>query len=153
MCWPITDEARQGLLPDFYHLRGQVSDGPAINPGTLGAHLAEAFGKGKMYDLQRLAGRGWLVHAPCRIIDVSQSADAVTLCVEGWGASGSDRPYRVLISGVSTKPEAVERRRLNGPEQDRFEHAPFDFEASLGLLTIEVAGPMKIRVRVRSIER
>jgi len=153
MCWPITDEARQGLLPDFYHLKGQVSDGPAINPGTTEAHLAEAFGTGRMYDLRRLAGRGWLVHAPCRILDVSQSADAVTLCVEGWGASGSDRPYHVLVSGIRGKPGTVDRCRSSGPEQDRFEPAPFDFDAALGLLVIEAAGPMKIRVRVRSIER
>jgi len=146
MSWPTTDKARQGLLPDFYHLNGQISDGPAINPGTVGAHVPEVFDKGAMYDLQRLVSRGWLIHAPCAILDVNQSADTVTMTVAGWGASGSDRPYRVLISGVSAKPDAVERCRLGRPEQDRLEPAPFDFDASLGLLIIEAAGPMKIRV-------
>jgi hypothetical protein len=147
MSWPATDAARQGLLPDFYHLRGQVSDGPAINPGTVEAHLPEAFGGGRMYDLRRIAGLGWLIHAPCSILDVSQSADCVTLSVAGWGARSGDRPYHVLISGISAKPGAVERCGLSGPEPDRFEPAPFDFNASLGLLIIEAAGPTRIRIR------
>ncbi|NLH16123.1 MAG: hypothetical protein GX455_06060, partial [Phycisphaerae bacterium] len=40
--WPTTDTDRQGLLPDFFLLNDQVSDGPAINPGTVGAHLPDA---------------------------------------------------------------------------------------------------------------
>jgi len=153
MSWPTPDKTRQGLLPDFYHLKGQVSDGPAINPGTLQAHVPEAFDTGTMYDVQCLTSRGWLIHAPCKILDVNQAIDAVTLAVAGWGALGRGRPYRVLISGMSTQPEAVERCRLSGPEQDLFEPAPFEFNTSLGLLTIEARGPMRIRVRIRSMGR
>jgi len=45
MTWDLTDAERQGLLPDFYDLRGQVGAGPAINPGTVQAHLAELYGR------------------------------------------------------------------------------------------------------------
>src|SRR5688500_11826110 len=38
--WPSSDAQRQGLLPDFFHLREQRADGPAINPGTLQANAA-----------------------------------------------------------------------------------------------------------------
>ncbi|MHC4570441.1 MAG: hypothetical protein ACYTE3_32425, partial [Planctomycetota bacterium] len=62
MTWPRTDVERQGLLPDFFDLRGQISQGPAINPGTVQAHLAELYGKGKIYDVKRLARRGWFIH-------------------------------------------------------------------------------------------
>ncbi|MHC4520845.1 MAG: hypothetical protein ACYTAS_19820, partial [Planctomycetota bacterium] len=50
MTWPATDAKRQGLLPDFFHLRAQVSDGPAINPGTVQAHVPELFDEGRLYD-------------------------------------------------------------------------------------------------------
>ncbi|MBM4090197.1 MAG: hypothetical protein FJ276_12365, partial [Planctomycetes bacterium] len=43
--FPIEDQERQGLLPDFFHLKAQQSDGPAISPGTVQANLAEAYGK------------------------------------------------------------------------------------------------------------
>ncbi|MHC4728361.1 MAG: hypothetical protein ACYS17_14165, partial [Planctomycetota bacterium] len=40
MSWPVTDKERQGLLPDFFYLESQIADGPAINPGTVQAHIA-----------------------------------------------------------------------------------------------------------------
>ncbi|MHC4205540.1 MAG: hypothetical protein ACYSTT_12880, partial [Planctomycetota bacterium] len=64
MTWPKTDEQRQGLLPDFFEFREQISAGPAINPGTVQAHLPELYDKGKIYDVKRLPDRGWFVHAP-----------------------------------------------------------------------------------------
>jgi hypothetical protein len=146
MCWPATDAARQGLLPDFYHLKGQVSDGPAINPGTLEAHLAEAFDKGRMYDLRRLEGEGWLIHAPCSILSVTESSGRVTLTLSGWGAHAGTRPYHVLISGVKVRPVTVERRSLTGPDNGPQEPAVFEFDPSLGLLVIEAAGPTELRL-------
>ncbi len=146
MCWPATDAARQGLLPDFYHLKGQVSDGPAINPGTIEAHLAEAFDRGRMVDLRRLDGEGWLIHAPCSILKVTESSGRVTLTLAGWGARAGTRPYHVLISGVKVRPVTIERRSQTRPDRGPLEPAVFEFDPSLGLLVIEAAGPTELRV-------
>ena len=70
--WPTKDADRQGLLPDYFLLNDQVSDGPAINPGTVGAHLPEAYGQGKLYDVRRLKGKAWFVHAPCEITSIAE---------------------------------------------------------------------------------
>ncbi len=66
MTWPTSDKKRQGLLPDFYHLRAQISDGPAINPGTVQSHVPELFGQGRLYDVRRIAGPKWFVHCALR---------------------------------------------------------------------------------------
>ena len=67
MTWRETDDKRPGLLPDYFDLRGQVGAGPAINPGTVQAHLPELYGIGKMYDVRRVPGRKCFIHAPCKI--------------------------------------------------------------------------------------
>ena len=103
MSWPQSDEQRQGLLPDFYDLRAQVAAGPAINPGTVQAHLAELYGKGKIYDVKKLPHRGWFVHAPCKISDIREDEESVTLTSDGWGG----KQYYVLISGIETEPSEV----------------------------------------------
>jgi hypothetical protein len=103
MTWSKTDEQRQGLLPDFFDFRAQIAAGPAINPGTAQAHLAELYGKGKIYDAKRLPNRDWFVHAPCTISDISEDEDCVTLTTEGWG----NKQYYVLISGIEKEPREV----------------------------------------------
>jgi len=103
MSWPQSDEQRQGLLPDFFDLRAQVAAGPAINPGTVQAHLAELYGKGKIYDVKKLPRRGWFVHAPCAISDIREDQESVTFTTDGWGG----KQYYVLISGIETEPGEV----------------------------------------------
>jgi hypothetical protein len=102
MTWPSADTERQGLLPDFFHLESQISDGPAINPGTVGAHLPEAFGQGTLYDFHRFQN-GWILHAPCAITDISETADTLRFALAGWG----DRPYHILLSGVDKTPKDI----------------------------------------------
>jgi hypothetical protein len=108
MTWPTTDKERQGLLPDYFFLVDQISDGPAINPGTAGAHVPELFGKGTMYDLKKLNKQGCFVHAPCAISDIKENADEVTFTVDGWGGE----PFYILISGFKSKPKIIAK-----PEQ------------------------------------
>ncbi len=130
MTWPVTDEERQGLLPDFFHLRAQVSDGPAINPGTVQAHVPELFEKGRLYEVRKLGGWNWFIHAPCAISDISVRAGSVTFVADGWGAW----PYTVLISGVTKMPAAV------SPD------AGVRFDARRKLLTIPLSGPSRIEI-------
>ena len=110
MSWPVSDDKRQGLLPDFYFLVEQISDGPAINPGTVEAHLPELFGKGRMYDLKRLPKRGWFLIAPCQITSVEETAESVSFGVDGWG----DRQFYVIVSGMDKST-----RQFTATDSDR----------------------------------
>jgi hypothetical protein len=131
MIWPATDEKRQGLLPDFFHLRAQVSDGPAINPGTVQAHVPELFGEGRLYDMRKLPSRNWFIHAPCAIRDVAEHSNSVTFNTDGWGS----RPYTVLISGVSRAPVVV------SPDAD------VHFDSQQKLLTVSLSGASWVQIR------
>jgi len=139
MTWPQSDRKRQGLLPDFFHLRAQISDGPAINPGTVQAHVPELFGQGRLYDVRRVDARDWFIHAPCEIDELRQSADLVSFAVGGWG----DASFTVLISGVSERPPGVTVRGPGGSAVD----AGARFDSELKLLTIPLTGPSEIQLR------
>jgi hypothetical protein len=103
MCFPIGDaQQRGGLLPDYYLLRQQISDGPAINPGTLQAHLAEAYGKTPMYSVTRLSS-GALVHVPGEVRQEKSAEGALKLAVTTWPESAC----KVLITRVGKAPERV----------------------------------------------
>jgi hypothetical protein len=131
MTWPATDEKRQGLLPDFFHLRAQVSDGPAINPGTVQAHVPELFEKGRLYDVRKLDDRDGFIHAPCAIRELRQDKEAVHFVVDGWGT----KPYTVLFSGVTKEPAVVR------PDAD------VRFHSQQKLLTVSVSGPSEVEIR------
>jgi hypothetical protein len=132
MTWPTTDTERQGLLPDFYHLRAQISGGPAINPGTVQAHVPELFDAGRLYDVRKAHAANWFIHAPCAITDLHEEGRSVTFTVDGRG----DRPYTVLIAGLTEKPDAV-----NAPETH--------FDSQQQLLTIRLKGPSRISIQHR----
>ena len=103
MCFPIGDaQQRGGLLPDYYLLRQQISDGPAINPGTLQAHLAEAYGKTPMYSVTRLSS-GALVHVPGDVREEKSAEGTLKLTVTTWPESAC----KVLITRVGKAPEKV----------------------------------------------
>ncbi|RKX45888.1 MAG: hypothetical protein DRP64_04040 [Verrucomicrobia bacterium] len=98
--FPLDDEERQGLLPDFFHLKAQKSDGPAISPGTVQANLAEAYGATPIYDARRLGDSGMIVHVPGGIRDTQVDDKAITIEIDGWY---SDK-YRVRITHVPAAP-------------------------------------------------
>jgi len=103
MTFPLTDAERQGLLPDFFLLREQISDGPAINPGTVGAGLPDAFGRGPQYCMTRI-GPGMIAHAPGAITGTNHEAGVARFHVEGWPRT----PYAILVSGLPKVPSSVE---------------------------------------------
>ena len=139
MTWPESDRERQGLLPDFFHLRAQISDGPAINPGTVQAHMPELFGRGQLYDVRRVEGRNWFIHAPCEIDDLDTSDDSLRFAVDGWG----DATFHVLISGVPNELSGV---TVRAPGEDATA-AETHFHPELRLLIIKLTGPSEIRLR------
>jgi hypothetical protein len=104
MTWPTNDTRRQGLLPDVFDPRTQTGDGPAINPGTVQAHVPELFDKGTLYDVRRLSKEGCFLHAPCAIRNLRETQDEVTFTVDGWGR----KVFYVLLSGVKEEPAQVQ---------------------------------------------
>ena len=145
MTWPAGDAKRQGLLPDVFELRAQLRDGPAINPGTVQAHVPELFNQGRLYDVRRLTIRGGFVHAPCAIRDFREASDSVTFAVDGWGRN----PYYVLIAGVDRKPAAVAIAGI-GPRRTSQQPAgqgQARFNPQQRLLAISLSQPCEIHVR------
>ncbi len=135
MSWPVTDEKRQGLLPDIFELRAQYRDGPAINPGTVQAHVPELFGQGCLYDVRRLGGRSVFVHAPCAIRDVEDDSGSTSFVVDGWPG----RPCYVLVSGLPTEPTVAVRQAATAPQ--------IRFDSEQRLLTVAVTGTSRIELR------
>jgi hypothetical protein len=141
MTWRRTDEERQGLLPDFFDFRGQIGEGPAINPGTVQAHLAELYGKGTIYDLKKLSDRGWFVHAPCAISNIREDGGSVTLIIDGWG----EKRYYVLISGIQQEPRKVSIRKAV-EDSDAFKSATRHFNSENKILVVTLKGKSEIRI-------
>ena len=145
MSWPLTDTSRQGLLPDFFDLREQIGAGPAINPGTVQAHLPEFYEKGKIYDVKKLRNRGWFIHAPCVVNDIHEDKDAVTFIADGWG----DRPYYVLISGVEEEPTEVVAGKVieKGVKSARLKSVDYEFYREHKCLIVALEGRSKVQIR------
>jgi hypothetical protein len=145
MTWPTADEKRKGLLPDFWDLEAQVGAGPAINPGTVQAHVSEVYGKGKIYDVKKLRHRGWFIHAPCAIGNIKQDEKAVTFTVDGW----SDEPYYVLICGIEEEPAGVRACRIaeKSGKVRTYRSAKREFHGEYGNLVIRLEGRSEIQVR------
>ncbi|MFH1884926.1 MAG: hypothetical protein ABIL62_19695, partial [Planctomycetota bacterium] len=145
MSWPVTDKERQGLLPDFFDLKAQIGAGPAINPGTVQAHIAELYDKGKIYDVKKLANSGWFIHAPCMISDVREDKKTVVFVADGWG----EKKYYVLVSGIEREPRDVLASGVvqESAEPSAFESAEKEFHAEYGSLVIRLQGKSEIRIR------
>jgi len=145
MSWPLTDQKRQGLLPDFFDLEAQISAGPAINPGTVQAHLAELYGKGKIYDVKKLCDRDWFIHAPCVVSDIREDGDCVTFTADGWG----NKSYYVLVSGVEKEPKEVSVRKgfQKSTEPPAFEPKEKKFHGEYGNLVIKLNGKSEIQIK------
>lgn len=99
--FPLEDRERQGLLPDFFHLRAQRSDGPAISPGTVQANLPEAFGKTPIYTSQRLSPSEVLLHVPGGIGQVEHAGREVRVAIDGWYS----KPYWVRLVRIPAPPQ------------------------------------------------
>ncbi|MBP7049696.1 MAG: hypothetical protein KBE65_01635 [Phycisphaerae bacterium] len=144
MTWPTSDAKRQGLLPDYFLLRPQRSEGPAINPGTVQTHLPELFDKGSFYEVRRLSKTGRFLHAPCAIHDLQEANGSVTFSVDGWGS----KVFYVLLAGVEKAPMVTVRpTRPNARPQDSAGQGATEFNAQRRLLTITLRQPSEIQVR------
>jgi hypothetical protein len=144
MSWPRSDEQRQGLLPDSFDLKTQIGAGPAINPGTVQAHLAELYGIGTIYDVKKLSRHGWFIHAPCTISDIREDKDSVTLIADGW----DKKTYYVLISAIEKEPGRVITQKItNGTDKTQaIGNAETKFHDECGELIITLKDKSWIRI-------
>ncbi|HYV31367.1 MAG TPA: hypothetical protein VEO53_09710 [Candidatus Binatia bacterium] len=134
--WPPTDRARQGLLPDFYLLPEQVSEGPAINPGTLQSQAIQFYTGARPYNFCALRQHGLFLHAPGDLGDVTQSQDSVAFTLTNWAA---DQTW-VLIGGFTSVPGVI----LNGTNAPIV--WPHQFDLARGLLVLGVQGTNRLRI-------
>jgi len=135
MTFPLSDPERQGLLPDFYHLREQRSDGPAINPGTVEAGLPQAYGQAPLLDLAVVGVRRWRVLAPGRLTPAPAAAGGFTVAVEPWPRTA----YDIHVAGMAAAPARTDWTG-KGPAIPRH-------SAELGCLTVRVTGPGTLTVQ------
>jgi hypothetical protein len=134
--WPLSDPARQGLLPDFYLLQQQVSDGPAINPGTLQSQAVQLYTGARPYTFCSLREHGLLVHAPGAVGEVTQSLNSVAFTITNWASA----PTWVLIGGLNGAPGVS----LNGAITPIV--APHQYDVARRLLVLRVEGTSRIQL-------
>ena len=112
--WPSSNPSFPGLLPDFITQNPLQRGGPGINPGSVQTGLPEYFGEGSLYDVARVTGRNWLLHAPARLEIRWESNDGIGFATRGWGGLR----YHVLLSAVSGPPPGVVVGPYGSPEAE-----------------------------------
>jgi hypothetical protein len=137
--WKQDDPERQGCLPDFYHLREQRSDGPAINPGTVQANAVRLYNLPAVYDYRVLRHSGVIIHAPGTITVLADRKGLCKFRVKSW----IDRPYFVLINGVTKQP----RVKLN--DQTVAIVYPHQYLQETGNLILQVQGEVEVEMIIR----
>ena len=137
--WKQVDRERQGCLPDFYHLREQRSDGPPINPGTVQANAVRLYNLPAVYDYRVLRHSGAIIHAPGTITVLADRKNGCKFRVKSW----TDRPYYVLVNGLTTQPKI----KING--QLVAIASPHQFLQDGGNLVLQVQGEAEVEITLR----
>ncbi len=128
--WKQDDAERQGLLPDFYHLREQRSDGPAINPGTVQANAVRLYGLTPVYDYRVCRQSGLILHAPGAITVKRDGKNECRFIVKTW----TDKPYYLLVNRV----QRVRYVRVNGK--------PASFQQDGHNMVLQAQGNVEVQV-------
>jgi hypothetical protein len=134
--WKKDDPDRVGLLPDFYLLHAQQSDGPAINPGTVGAGAVRLFGNTSLYEFSAARKAGITIHVPGTISDLVENKEKVTFVVNGWPGT----EYSILLNGFSKRPVITK----DGKE---LALAQMAYDEKGGWLVISLTGRSNLEVR------
>ncbi|MFM1944689.1 MAG: hypothetical protein RI897_3671 [Verrucomicrobiota bacterium] len=86
--WNTSDPHRQGLLPDFFLLKAQRRDGPAINPATVQSQAIQTLGYPPVYEFTQTHG-GLQIHAPGKLQVIEETPTSLQLKFNGWHQPGS----------------------------------------------------------------
>jgi hypothetical protein len=136
--WKADDPERVGLLPDFYLLQDQRSDGPAINPATVGIGVPQVYGKTPIYEFRGAPQAGVFAHAPGRVELKEQSPKRAVFAIEGWPAG----KYSILLQGI--KPGSQVKANQTPLKLE----PPQDYDAASGSLVLQVSGKTQVEVVV-----
>jgi len=132
--WRADDDERVGLLPDYFLLRAQRREGPAINPATVQSQAIQAFGSSPVYDFVMAKPTELQVHAAGGITVSAAEDRSVRFLVTGWREPAS----WVLVHGCPELPEVW----VNG---EVFEGARFDVES--GRLVFPIPSQANVELR------
>ena len=109
MTFPIDDTAdRGGLLPDYWLFGSSRGDGPAINPATVQATLAEAYEATPLVTATRISrsesdSASHVLHLPGAVRRATSTAATTTVEVMLW----PEDPCRLILTRVARLPKRV----------------------------------------------
>ena len=132
--WRADDEERVGLLPDYFLLRAQRREGPAINPATVQSQAIQAYGQPPAYDFVAIDNTRLQLHAAGRITITAVDDHAIRFLVGGWREPAS----WVLVHGCSERPEIW----VNGETIE-----PTHFDAGAARLVFPIPSQADVRLR------
>ena len=139
--WPLSDSDRQGLLPDFYLLRTQRRDGPAINPATLLASAVRLYGEAPPYTMLALPRFGVALHVPGTMALLEERTDGLAIRVN----LALSRPGRVYVTGLRAEPG------LRIDQQVVELNAPHQFQRAEGRLVIYLERSARIDLKYPAV--
>ncbi|MCS7089835.1 MAG: hypothetical protein RMN51_01010 [Verrucomicrobiota bacterium] len=135
--WRADDPDRAGLLPDYFLLREQRREGPAINPATVLLPAMRAYEACPPYQRAVLRKAGLRVHVPGCLEILAEQRDCVSFRVRPWW----HQPCWMLVNGCRRIPSA----RINGlvfsPQRLR------DYQEVGGCLVLPLHGPAVVELR------
>ena len=145
MTWKANDTDRQGLLPDLFHLRAQLGDGPPINPGTVQTNAVRLFRALPIYSLRAVHPLRVFVHVPGLVDQVlvrrplpgNPQRTTISFRVTPW----LTRRCYVLINGLDHVPQV----KLNGVSTPIT--SPHQYLTS-GSLVLQLLGPTRVEIQL-----
>lgn len=146
--FPLDDEERQGLLPDYTHLDTQIGEGPAINPGTVQFHLPEVYGATPFFGRVRLDATGAIVTAPGGVTVERDEADTIAVTIAPW----SDGHYCVVLTqlpGVWGLADFDWSGVHGDGEAYVWSHPPQEGDRTRTIVTVKGAGTVTLRAQIR----
>jgi hypothetical protein len=118
--WDVNDPERQGLLPDFYMLRSQARDGPAINPATVLSQVAFMEPDRQPFQFRALPESGFRVFAAGTIEPLEARRNRLRMRVQSWPLNGAF----VYVNGFDHQPELkIDHRTVRWAEPHAWDPA------------------------------
>jgi hypothetical protein len=134
--WPEEDSDYRGLLPDSWHLRTQVRNLTAINPGTLLGTSAGNYWASPLYTFHSFLENGVLLHVPGSLSDLKASNTHLSFKIEGWPKT----PYWLLLARIPTEPKVdIDGKPLAGSEV-------ISYDSSTKRLILKIEGSPNVKV-------
>jgi hypothetical protein len=135
--WPAEDADRFGLLADYFLLRSQQLEGPAINPATVFLPAIRMWKEPLLYEFRAFRASQLHLHVPGELGDVEETPERISFRVRGWWPE----PYELLLHGLSEAPSV----QLDGRPASE---TAVSFDPHAGRLILRVEGSPHVEVAV-----